>query len=86
MDLKTYKIIGDVTYNEAETEDGFDTVEIDEFVEGSTAIAAFENFMEDNRQYDFFGHCTDVDAETRGGVWAVFQDRNKGQRIFVETI
>lgn len=54
----TYKITGNITYNEAETEDGFDTVEIEEYItiNEMSAEKALEIFLAENEQFDFSGH------------------------------
>ena len=82
----TYKITGNLTYNDADTEDGFATVEIEDFitVEEMSAEKALELFLQENECYDFFGKLTQYDADTRGKKWSLFRDQNEGQTIRVE--
>jgi hypothetical protein len=84
----TYEITGTITYNQAETEDGFKTVEIDETItiDVMSAEKAFETFLSQNEQYDFFGTLKTCDAETMGCNGATFRDSNEGQTIDIELI
>lgn len=86
--MYTYKIEGNVTYNDADTEDGFATVEISETVEVEemSAQAAFDKFFAENEQYEFYGSLNTCDAETRGKKGATFKDQNEGQTIEVELL
>ena len=87
MTTFTFKISGTLTYNDAAgTEDGFATVAINEFitVDEMSAEKALENFLEENKRYDFFGKLTQYDADTRGKKWSLFRDQNEGQTILVE--
>ena len=84
--METYEIKGTITYNQAENEDGFETVEIQEYQEAESATEAFDIFLEENEQYDFFGKMTMYDADTRGKKWATYQDQNEGQQIDVTLV
>jgi hypothetical protein len=84
--METYKIEGNITYNQADTEDGFATVEILEYQEAENATEALEKFLEDNTQYDFFGKMTMCDADTRGEKWARYADQNEDQFISVDIV
>ena len=83
-----YKITGQITYNDAETEDGFLTVEIDEEVEidEMSADEAFNQFLIENEQYEFYGSLKSCDAETYGKKGATYYDQNEEQTIKVELI
>lgn len=75
--MYTYKIEGQVNYNEAETDEGYATVEISETVEVDemSAEAAKERFFAENPQYDdFFGSMKSCDQETRGKKGATYKD------------
>lgn len=87
MDYR-YSIKGRITYNEAETDSGFKTVDIDESVDVDerSCVAALEKFLDDNPQYDFFGTLKTCDVETAGEKGATFRDQNEDQTIDVELI
>ena len=79
MKLNTYKIAGQIKiidsgFDEIDgvkyPNESYETVDIDVEVKDSSAISAFENFMDENRQYVFFGYCTD----TTGTEYALFED------------
>lgn len=79
----TYNITGQMTYNDADTKDGFETVEIDETIEidemsPSTALA---KFLEENEQYEFYGSLKTCDAETHGKKGATYRDQNEHQTV-----
>ena len=84
----TYKITGNITYNHAETEDGFATVEIDEKinVEEMDAKKAMEVFLEENEHYNFFGSLKTCDAETGGKKAATFRNQNENQTIDIDLV
>ena len=83
--MNLYRIHGKVTHNQCEeTEDGFSTVEIDELIEAENAIIAFEIFLHENPQLEFFGSLKEIDADTQGTHWAKFRDSNEGQTVIIE--
>lgn len=86
--MYTYSIVGDVTYNDAETEDGMLKVKIDETVEikEKSTEKALEVFFEENNQYEFYGSLKTVDAETYGKKGATYRDQNENQTIDVDLI
>ena len=83
-----YRIKGELTYNETETEAGFPTVEIDEEFESEAecCIDALAPFLEAHPEYDYFGSLKTCDAETYGKKRAHFYDQNEEQTIDVESI
>lgn len=83
-----YKITGQITYNEAETEEGRDTVDLVETVEvdDMSAGGAFKKFLDENEQYEFYGNLKTVDAETGGKKGATYCDQNEDQTIEVELV
>jgi hypothetical protein len=84
----TYKITGKITWNEAETEEGYETIEIDEKVqvEEKSASEAFAQFLKENEQYEFYGSLKSCDAKTGGKIGATFRDKNEGQTIDVDLV
>ena len=84
----TYSIKGQVTYNEADTKTGFETINIDEVIhiDDMSAEAAKDKFFADNEQYDFFGSLMTCDAKTYGKKGATFSDQGESQIINVELI
>lgn len=84
--MTTYKIEGNLTYNQAATEDGFEDVNISREVEADNASEALDLFLEKNGQFDFFGGMDLCDADTRGGKWAKFSDQNQGHYLMVEIV
>jgi predicted chitinase len=87
--MYTYRITGKVNYNEAETEDGNQTVELNETIETEElgAESALRQFFDDNPQYDDFYSLKTCDAETRGEKGATFKDRTDETRwIDVELV
>lgn len=84
----TYKITGQITYNEAETKEGYSTINIEEEVsiDEKSASAAFEHFLEENEQYDFFGSLQTCDAETGGEIGATYRDQNADQTIDIDLV
>lgn len=77
--MYTYTIKGHVNYNEAETEEGYATIEIDEIIEMEElgAQEAKDKFFEENTQYDdFFGSAKTCDKETHGKKGASFIYQN----------
>ena len=86
----TYTIKGQVNYIEAETDEGYDTIGIDETIDidEMSAQKAKDIFFEKNPQYDdFFGSMKTCDAETHGGKCATFIDRtDAGRTIDVELV
>ena len=86
--MYTYSIKGQATYNDADTESGFATIDLDETVETSemSAQAAKDKFFTENEQYDFFGNLKTFDQETGGKKGATFTDQNEGQTIDVELV
>jgi hypothetical protein len=89
MTTYTYKITGNVTYNESdETEDGLVEVQIEEYVEVDemSAHAAFEKFFEENAQYEFYGSLKTCDQETYGKKGATYRDQNEGQTVDIDLV
>ncbi len=88
--MYTYKITGPVNYNEAETEDGYATVNLDETFEVAELGCqnAKDKFFEQNPQYDdFFGRARSHDVKTCGNELARFVDRTCARRvIFIEHV
>ena len=87
MTTFTFKISGTLTYNDAAgTEDGFATVAINEFitVDEMSAEKALENFLEENKRYDFFGKLKTCDTKTHGKKGATYKDQKENQTIDVE--
>lgn len=89
----TYRITGQITYNDADTEDGILTVDIDEeitveeiTVEEMSACEAFDTFLAENEQYEFYGSLTTCDVETGGKKGATYRDQNADQTINVDLI
>lgn len=85
--MYTYTISGDITFNEADTESGFETIEIRETVEVAQmgAEKALFSFLESQQErYSFFGKLISCDAETKGNRGATFHDGNESQTIDVE--
>jgi len=88
MSTFEYRIKGQVTCSEADTDDGFATVEIDEIVEidEMSPEAAKERFFEQNAQYKFYGSLKTCDAETGGKKGATYKDQNEDQTIEVDLL
>ena len=86
--MYTYLIKGIVTYNDAETESGYESIEINEEIDVDELGAqnALNLFLKENEQYDFYGLLTSCDAETRGNKGASFCDQNEDQSIEVELV
>ena len=87
MTTFTFKISGTLTHNDAAgTEDGFATVAINEFitVDEMSAEKALENFLEENKRYDFFGKLKTCDTKTHGKKGATYKDQKENQTIDVE--
>lgn len=84
-----YRITGHVNYNEAENEEGYETVEIDEIVEVDElgAGAAFDKFFAENEMFDSWFMLKSCDPETRGKVSASFIDTTDEERwLYVDLV
>lgn len=87
--MYTYQIKGQVNYNDAETEDGNLTIEINETVEIDElgAESALRAFFAENEQYDDFFDLKTCDQETYGKKGASFTDRtDNDRRLYVDLI
>lgn len=80
--MNTYQIKGHVNCNDAETDDGNLTVEINENVTTDElgADAALRKFFAENEQYDDFFDLKTCDQETYGKKGASFIDRTDSDR------
>ena len=83
-----YSIKGQVTHNQADNEDGFGTVNIDETVDidVKSTSDAYDKFFTEHPEYDFFGALQTCDAETHGGIGATYRDQNEDQTVDIELI
>ena len=83
--MNLYRIHGKVTYNLCEeSEDGYENVEINDYIEAENAVIAFEIFLHENPQFEFFGSLKEIDADTQGVHWAKFRDSNEDQTVIIE--
>jgi len=88
MEIFTYNITGQMTRNDADTDDGFETVEIYETIEidemsPSTALA---KFLEENERYEFYGSLKTCDAETRGKKSETYRDSYEHQTVNIDLV
>lgn len=86
--MNKFRITGKITSNVAETESGYETVDIDETIETEVgcAAAALTQFLDENQQYEYFGTLKTCDAYTYGQIGAHFYDQNENQAIDVERV
>jgi len=84
--MNTYRIQGQLTYNEAETESGRETININEKFnsDADNCHEAFGEFLADHEEFDFFGSLKSCDVETSGKKGATFYDSNEEQWIDVD--
>ena len=84
--MNRYLVSGTMTYNEADTEDGFDTVSVYAEVPAENAEHALDVFMGEHPYVEYWGKLTQYDADTRGKKWAEFYDQTECQRVMVTLV
>jgi len=88
MEKYTYNITGQMSHNDADTDNGFETVAIDEEIEifEMSPATALSLFLENNERYEFYGHLETCDAKTHGKSGATYRDKNERQVVDINLV